>query len=44
MWGVDDEIRADIKGVIKHLNQVELDYDKLFTQIDNVIKSKRYDF
>lgn len=37
MWGVDDEIRAEIKAIINHLSQVKLDEEKLFSQIDAII-------
>lgn len=34
MWGVDDEIRADIKDVIKYLSQPNIDAEELKTKVE----------
>ncbi|HHU56217.1 MAG TPA: DUF438 domain-containing protein [Acholeplasmataceae bacterium] len=38
MWGVDDEIRADIKELIKITSQPQVDKDELYTKVINTTK------
>lgn len=38
MWGVDDEIRADIKDVIKYLSQPQINDEELKTKIESTTK------
>lgn len=38
MWGVDDEIREDIKSVISLLNEKVIDFETMYKRITNTVK------